>query len=725
MKTDKIILSISMLISGKKDMDKSLASLHFFKEALLCEIILVDTGCDAKERALAEKVADQVIDFKWCDDFSAARNAGLKKCKGEWFLYLDDDEWFDNPREMIEFFQSGAYKEYNSATYRVRNYRDRQGKNYAYVYVARMIKLESDTEFRGKIHEYLYPCRLPQKTLTDFVHHFGYAYKDEAEKRAHAERNIKPLLEMVEKQPKEIRWRVQLAQEYFGIDRYDDAISVCTPAVNDWHSAENRNPYENVDAGCAYGFILLSLEASKQYDKAEEWLDKALKEPDMPDATRAFFYLMGVRIYGKSCKSDKCHACTVKYLEFYKKMKDDTVTVDKQTTLVTTTVFQSHNAFPSLLLGIPALILTEDYDLIHRTFYTIDWSDERMLGQGQQEKNMVESCCNVRYNPLWTEMLQTLVSRADGMKEMYPVFLEKEIEYKTQGETEKLSRLRRLVAELDYPHKYILYTKILWADEEPDISPEERKDKLTGLFAQLFAEYPKELRGIRAEVWDVAEKWKLNLEPLFLKVDKTDWEQELKAWIREAPATSIKECQARVSSWKHTEDARYKIFNVKCLEGYLRNSDLSLYGLQEVEQLFWQYSDAILDLYRPCYTESAFSDTLELLPDEIQFALQLQTLRQAREQGSDRDVLEALRALNDTYEPMNGVVAYYAKLYREEVHNRNNEMAQLAAGLKRNVRILINAGKLDDAKAVITQLEQFIPGDEELQAFKDELRMGE
>ena len=82
-----------------------------------------------------------------------------------------------------------------------------------------------------------------------------------------------------------------------------------------------------------------------------------------------------------------------------------------------------------------------------------------------------------------------------------------------------------------------------------------------------------------------------------------------------------------------------------------------------------------------------------------------------------------MRALNDTYEPMNGVIAYYAKLYREEVHNRNDEMAQLAAGLKRNVRILIGAGKLDDAKAVITQLEQFIPGDEELQAFKDELQM--
>lgn len=724
MKTEKILLSISMLVSGQENMDKSLASLHFFKEALPCEIILVDTGCNAEGRALAEKVADQIIDFKWCDDFAAARNAGLKKCKGKWFLYLDDDEWFDNPQEIIHFFQSGEYKEYNSATYRVRNYLNRQGNIYEHVHVTRMIKLESYTEFRGKIHEYLYPCMPPQKTLTDFVHHFGYAYRNQDEKIAHAERNIKPLLEMVEKQPNAVRWRVQLAQEYFGIERFEDTIDTCICVLDKWHSWKEKNPYDYLEIGCAYGFILLALEASEQYDLADMWMEKALRESGMPDATRAFFYLMGTRIYGKARKSEKCQICTEKYLALYERLKDDTITVDKETTLITATVFQIHNAFPSLLLGIPALILTENYDLIHRTFYTIDWTDRRLLGQNQHEKAIVDSCCNVDFHPLWTEMLQTLVSREGGMKEMYPVFLEKEIEYKTKGDTEKLLRLRKLVSELDYPHKYILYTKILWADEDPDMDSEKkRKDKLTQLFTQLFEKHSKELMEIRQEVWEVADKWQIDLEPMLQKVDFVTWKRELEWWVLEANLEDVQEWQGRIYSWKNKEDTRYKALNIKCTEGCLRNSKPPFYGIQEVEQLFWQCSDAILDLYRPCYTDSAFTDTPELLPDEIQFALQLRTLRQAREQGSDREVLEALRALNDTYEPMNGVIAYYAKLYREEVHNRNDEMAQLAAGLKRNVRILIGAGKLDDAKAVITQLEQFIPGDEELQAFKDELQM--
>ena len=724
MKTDKIVLSISMLISGQENMDKSLASLHFFKEALPCEIILVDTGCSAEGRALAEKVADQIIDFKWCDDFAAARNAGLKKCKGEWFLYLDDDEWFENPKEIIEFFKSGEYKEYNSATYRVRNYLNMQGTVFEYVRVTRMTKIEPDTKFCGRIHEYLHPYKAPQKVFMDYVHHFGYVFTNDEDKKKHSARNIKPLIEMVKEEPDRLRWRIQLAQEYFFIDDYKETIAVCESGLQYWNHHKKNDFEEYQKAGCLYGFMLLSLEALGRLEEAQEWLRKAFNEQGMSDSTKAFFSLMGIRIYGKSMQGKECHICTEKYLDAYARLKDDVATVQRETTLVTETVFQIHNAFPSLALGIAALILNQDYDLIRRAFYTIDWADHRMLRQNRHEKDMVDAWCSVDYHPLWVEMLQTLVSRPEGMREMYPIFLEKEIEYKTQGETEKLLRLRRLVSELDYPHKYIVYTKILWTDKDPDInSEEERVDKLTKLFDQLVKEYPKELLEIKPEVWNVADKWQIGLEPMLQKVDFVTWRRELERWILDADLEDLRRWKERISIWKNKGDVRYKVFNIKRMEGYLRNSKPPFYGIQEVEQLFWQCSDAILELYRPCYTESAFTETPELLPDEIQFALQLQNLRQARGQGSDRDVLEALRALNDTYEPMNGVIAYYAKLYREEVHNRNDEMAQLAVGLKRNVRILIGAGRLDDAKAVITQLEQFIPGDEELQAFKDELQM--
>lgn len=105
------ILSISLLASNRKDTTKKcLDSLKMIMERIDCELIIVDTGCDEEMQALLHEYTDQIIPFTWCNDFSKARNAGLEKCSGEWFLYIDDDEWFENVDELVEFFQSGEYK---------------------------------------------------------------------------------------------------------------------------------------------------------------------------------------------------------------------------------------------------------------------------------------------------------------------------------------------------------------------------------------------------------------------------------------------------------------------------------------------------------------------------------------------------------------------------------------------------------------------------------------
>ena len=61
MNKEHILLSISMLISGRDEMEKSLNSLLYFKNAFPTEIILVDTGCNEKQHALAEQYADKII----------------------------------------------------------------------------------------------------------------------------------------------------------------------------------------------------------------------------------------------------------------------------------------------------------------------------------------------------------------------------------------------------------------------------------------------------------------------------------------------------------------------------------------------------------------------------------------------------------------------------------------------------------------------------------------
>jgi tetratricopeptide (TPR) repeat protein len=68
------------------------------------EMIVVDTGSTDDTSGIARSCGARVINFPWCDDFSAARNAGLEAARGRWILVLDADEYL--PEASINALQS-------------------------------------------------------------------------------------------------------------------------------------------------------------------------------------------------------------------------------------------------------------------------------------------------------------------------------------------------------------------------------------------------------------------------------------------------------------------------------------------------------------------------------------------------------------------------------------------------------------------------------------------
>lgn len=83
---------ISVCIIAKneeKRIEKCLASVKPYG----FEIVVVDTGSSDKTKEIAGKYANQVLDFEWCDDFSAARNFSLRAASNNWIFMLDCDEW--------------------------------------------------------------------------------------------------------------------------------------------------------------------------------------------------------------------------------------------------------------------------------------------------------------------------------------------------------------------------------------------------------------------------------------------------------------------------------------------------------------------------------------------------------------------------------------------------------------------------------------------------------
>ena len=225
-----IILTISLLVSNRIDtIRKCMESIRPILEQLPSELIAIDTVGDQTDGSIevVREYTDKIYPFTWCNDFSAARNEGLKRAKGEWFMFLDDDEWFENVSEIIDFFKSGEYKNYNCATYKIRDYRNKEGA-YGVGNLHRMIKREENTVFLGAVHEYLSPMIAPCKELTSFIHHYGYVFETQEEHERHSERNLSLLRPMFEKNPLDMHLRAQMVQECMYLKHLEEeAVSLC------------------------------------------------------------------------------------------------------------------------------------------------------------------------------------------------------------------------------------------------------------------------------------------------------------------------------------------------------------------------------------------------------------------------------------------------------------------------------------------------------------------
>ncbi len=66
---------------------------------LMDEIIIVDTGSTDRTKEIAYKYADKVYDYKWQDDFAAARNYSFSKATMEYIYVADADEMIDEENQ--------------------------------------------------------------------------------------------------------------------------------------------------------------------------------------------------------------------------------------------------------------------------------------------------------------------------------------------------------------------------------------------------------------------------------------------------------------------------------------------------------------------------------------------------------------------------------------------------------------------------------------------------
>ena len=729
----KILLSISLLVSGRKETRKCLDSLKPFLEELPCELILVDTGCDKETRAIIEEYTDNIVNFTWCADFSKARNAGLEKAVGKWFLYLDDDEWFEDPSEIIDFFRSGEYKNYHSACYLQRNYRDYQETGYTDANVSRMVELEKNTRFKSSIHEYLSPLRGPVKLFNTYVKHFGYIFKSNKEKYEHSKRNVDLLLEMMKKEPMEFRWDTQILQEYMGIGEFGKIIETAEKAIEKYHRIKKRHPGMARELGTFYGYLAEAYDRKYDYEKEKECIQRAFQEKELNRLAQAFLHKCAAIMHYKQEKYEKCVAAFEQYMKIYKKIGQDKDEIYCQGGILTGDTFQKNNYEDMILHGIMASVKMGREDILEEYFYELGWKDTYMLLHPDFMKIVIRHMAESEYRESYVAMAKTMAERVNNIDGVVVVLQEIERDFRSleeQGEEtegirkkEEFFRIVTIFSKVDHDHWYITYLKILQENrkEENEKTAQDMQKLFDHLLGHIF-----DIFNLDTVIWEIAQNCQIDMEPFFLRIDFDTWRNGICQWIQSSDREDIRRKEDMVRKWQKTKDIRYEFFFMKVKEGYLRHFDVKD-SFEKLEGQLFDFAEAEEKFYGTFFKKNAFKGTLDILPQECRIAVRLLQVKEARMENDNKKAVEAMKKLVNVYPPLNETIKHYAKEFGKYVDRKEKdagdaraEFLQLADTLKVKAKLYLREGNKKAARAILEQLVSYVPEDKEVEEMLEE-----
>lgn len=389
-------LTISLLVSNRKDtVPKCLDSIRPLLEQVDSELIITDTGCDEDLVEYMKKYTDNIIKFTWCSDFAAARNVGLKMAKGQWFMYIDDDEWFENVDELVTFFNSDEEKKYTSASYVVRNYISMKGDTYSEGVVGRIFRIEDGMEFVGKVHEQIKRPEGLEKQFVSFVHHYGYVFESDEKRMAHFERNTSLLKKEIEDYPDRARNYAHIYQEYKVMQDIDSALEYAFKALDNVLLEEKENI---ISMGSTYVCILWAHNAKKEYDKTISWGELFLSTKPLTALVRAALMSYLAQAYAEEGNYPKAIECADEYISLFELFQRDRERYYKELAPLLNDTFKDTRSGIAYSAGLKAAVKLGDLLKCVSYLLAYDWSKSIYMIDSECLKDFVMLASAEDYN---------------------------------------------------------------------------------------------------------------------------------------------------------------------------------------------------------------------------------------------------------------------------------------------------------------------------------------
>lgn len=285
------MLSLCMIV---KNEEQNLKNCLSKVKLLVDEIIIVDTGSTDNTKIIASDFTDKIYDFKWCNDFSIARNFSISKATNDWVLILDGDEFVENfdKQSILDFINLEDSMKTVGKIKRINIIEDSSGIKKGAEKISRLFN-KKYFHYEGTIHEQVTPIEKElQKTkfVNITINHIGYT-KEELNRTNKLDRNIYLLNKAVKNNSEDPYLYYQLGKSYYMLKDYTKSCEYFEKALS--FSLDYRSEYVE-DLIETYGYALINSGKFNEAMKIEEYREYYNDNAD-------YNFLMGI-IYMNNAK---------------------------------------------------------------------------------------------------------------------------------------------------------------------------------------------------------------------------------------------------------------------------------------------------------------------------------------------------------------------------------------------------------------------------------------
>lgn len=215
-----------MVKNESKYLEQCLQSLQPIRDAVLSELLIVDTGSEDNTVEIAKRYTDKVYFHEWNHDFSEMRNITISYATGEWVFIIDGDEVMQETQQLIDFLCSDVDKKIGAAAITGKSFTDGNNPNkFSVLITPRLFRRTKKFRYEGSVHNQpMFKGMLIE--LSASLLHYGYMSTDKELMEKKFARTSVLLKKALEKEPENIYYWYQLSVTYAMHDDFKEALEI-------------------------------------------------------------------------------------------------------------------------------------------------------------------------------------------------------------------------------------------------------------------------------------------------------------------------------------------------------------------------------------------------------------------------------------------------------------------------------------------------------------------